>query len=577
MRWTFLLALAACAGETGLQPPETDAPAELVPIDYVDLSRDALPFATPAEARDPIAADVDGDGDLDLLGVDAGGVWLMRAFDDRFTRATSFAALPPPARLLALPDGTVLALGGAGPDHLLRDGDAPIPLPTRSARATAGDVDGDDRVDVVLWGTDAEEGPATLRWLPGRADGLGDAAPLRGAPEALPAVDALALGDTDGDGTADLLLAADGRAPLLLLGDGRGAVLRAPPERLSAEAGAGRFAAFHDVDGDRDLDLVLAGTGPIRLLRNTGSTFVDETAIAVPPTPVAAVGLAVTDADEDGHAELLVARADGPLVVLRADGRGRWFDYSDVVTSAPASARATGFTAADLDGDGDLELFLTLTDLRRPRLWTRWHPAALDDADDDRVPDALDVCPDTWDPDQGDADFEPFACAGRADCAARSGCALHWIDGAPLLRCDEARTFPAADAHCRARGARLILPASAEASASLAAHGLLDGWIDLHDGEVEGTFVDGDGAPPTWTAWADGEPNDAGGAEDCAQARGDGLWNDLPCDARLPFTCAAPAPYQASDPGDACDVCPDLLDPDQADTDGDGRGDACSP
>lgn len=52
-------------------------------------------------------------------------------------------------------------------------------------------------------------------------------------------------------------------------------------------------------------------------------------------------------------------------------------------------------------------------------------------------------------------------------------------------------------------------------------------WIGFNDEAVEGTFVWYDQSPVVYTNWAAGEPNNAGGAEDCVQIYADGSWNDL--------------------------------------------------
>ena len=79
------------------------------------------------------------------------------------------------------------------------------------------------------------------------------------------------------------------------------------------------------------------------------------------------------------------------------------------------------------------------------------------------------------------------------------------------------------------------------------------GWIGLHDGDhennnfgnsygwasisdEEGTFAWTDGSDVDFEAWRPGEPNDSGSVdgvavgEDCVHLKGDGLWNDRPCE-----------------------------------------------
>lgn len=73
------------------------------------------------------------------------------------------------------------------------------------------------------------------------------------------------------------------------------------------------------------------------------------------------------------------------------------------------------------------------------------------------------------------------------------------------------------------------------------ASGAGDVWINATDKKYEKTFVynlDMDVLAPFWN---DGEPNDAGGNEDCGvQQQSTGLWNDVPCTASLPVACYDP-------------------------------------
>jgi hypothetical protein len=65
-------------------------------------------------------------------------------------------------------------------------------------------------------------------------------------------------------------------------------------------------------------------------------------------------------------------------------------------------------------------------------------------------------------------------------------------------------------------------------------------WIGLNDIHREGTFEWASGSPVHYTRWAPGEPNDAGGNEDCVQINRyhpSDEWNDEPCDQLLRFVC----------------------------------------
>ena len=67
-------------------------------------------------------------------------------------------------------------------------------------------------------------------------------------------------------------------------------------------------------------------------------------------------------------------------------------------------------------------------------------------------------------------------------------------------------------------------------------------WLGYNDIDHEGTFVWSDGSPDTFQKWYRGEPNNAGGGEDCAYTRGgksSSTWNDLGCveTQRKPFVC----------------------------------------
>lgn len=109
-----------------------------------------------------------------------------------------------------------------------------------------------------------------------------------------------------------------------------------------------------------------------------------------------------------------------------------------------------------------------------------------------------------------------------------NSCSLYFIN-------PQFMSGPQAQAYAQTFGANLISVQSAAENADLLQALSNQGyssnvvWIGFSDAISEGSFIWYDGAPITYTNWAVGEPNDAGGNEDCTQIYPDGTWNDLPC------------------------------------------------
>jgi len=247
-------------------------------------------------------------------------------------------------------DDDLVIATDAGPPHLWLRGqtdftDAGAVAASAVRAVAAGDVDGDGDMDLVV-GAGAD-----LELL--RNDGAGrftvDPAAFGGGAQ-VSDVTALALGDIDGDGHADLVVGQGDAAaqPLrALLGDGAGftvasGVLPAVSLRVAR-------ARLVDADGDGDLDAVLVlADEPPRLYVNRDGRLEDQSYVRLPqPAPIAAA-VAIARWDDDCAPDLAVA-ATAATDLARGADTGAFTDEAQVPAAADAAF-------VDLDDDGAIDL-----------------------------------------------------------------------------------------------------------------------------------------------------------------------------------------------------------------------------
>ncbi len=232
--------------------------------------------------------------------------------------------------------------------------DARLPAARDSSyELAAGDVDGDGDPDLFV----ANGGQSRL--LVNEAGFYADETAGR-----LPALTdttlAADLGDVDGDGDPDLALANASGVNRLLINDGSGRFTDESPSRLPGHFQVSMSVRLGDLDGDGDLDMVVANRGSQnRILINDGSgVFADETATRFAPDSDLTYEIELFDADGDGALDLFVANQGSPDRLFANDGLGFFADVSFRLPSpaAPSSTLDAAAVDVDLDGDADLAL-----------------------------------------------------------------------------------------------------------------------------------------------------------------------------------------------------------------------------
>ncbi len=120
------------------------------------------------------------------------------------------------------------------------------------------------------------------------------------------------------------------------------------------------LSGFHDVDGDGWMDLyVVNDYGTYRsniLLKNNEGVLSDVSAETGANIPILGMGLATADLNGDGDLEIFIS-SWGELVLLESVGDGTWYQGQHPRGLVPTgdSVVAWGIELKDLDNDGDLD------------------------------------------------------------------------------------------------------------------------------------------------------------------------------------------------------------------------------
>ncbi|HLJ45719.1 MAG TPA: FG-GAP-like repeat-containing protein, partial [Bryobacteraceae bacterium] len=213
---------------------------------------------------------------------------------------------------------------------------------TGTGQIVAGDFDGDGHEDVAV------SAGSSISVLLNKGNGA-FGAPVN-TPVVFNSVAGLAAGDFNKDGKLDVALTDSvGGTLSILFGDGAG---RFPTEHDYAAGNQPRGLFAMDLDGDGNLDVVLASGHPDLLIPNQHAQFItvffglgDGTLTGAPAFHAGTSPNAIAIADFNGDGILDAASATGQLWIGVA-GKG------PVSINLGSGVSASGVAAADVNGDG---------------------------------------------------------------------------------------------------------------------------------------------------------------------------------------------------------------------------------
>jgi len=292
---------------------------------------DALPLDPDFNSQPMYAADVDGDGDLDVVAAPSAeerAVWYENQIGESGADADGFG----PAQTITTAHGNVYAVAAA-------------------------ELSGDGKADVVLGTSDSG-----IIWFESQigegGDDFGTATTVAPLSEATDPT-AIVMADVSGNANPDVIYAALSQIAWHENTGGSFGSQTSIDTPLEVDG-----IATGDVDGDSDLDLAASADGDVVWYENSGGTFGSQTAIQSFGFGTKTQTVAVADADGDGKEDVFAgiqntSGGDDRIVwhesqVGESGADSDGFGSEQVITTSLLTPRA--LATANVDGGSDVEL-----------------------------------------------------------------------------------------------------------------------------------------------------------------------------------------------------------------------------
>jgi len=281
------------------------------------------------DSEDIALADFDQDGDIDLLIVSE---------DDRMNE-------------YYLNDGK-----GYFEDHSHR-----LPVKGKSNAAYAADLNQDDFPDLII-------GNAGINFcLINDQKGGWINSPNR-IPSSIKTTQDIELGDVDGDGDLDILCGNEDDNEIWI-NDGKGYFKEDTKQRITLLAGAWetREIDLGDIDGDGDLDILMSNVNfkgnkdaQNRLFLNDGNgKFTDVTSTHLPLEKMHSADGDFTDIDADGDLDIVTGNGFGNSIACYLNnGSGQYTNATDLIFPASIKGDIIDIEVTDFNGDGRSDVYL---------------------------------------------------------------------------------------------------------------------------------------------------------------------------------------------------------------------------